>query len=170
MQVLKLYDPNRNPAEWTGLIRPGQFAVFHSDLATDMERTADGGYLHPGEDSTCLIFDSLPKAEAYCETEVEIIPTLRCDIYDHTGKSRPPLLTYVNRAHVKEPDKRVYLGWALIAASVPCFLIEWHYHGTLVVPMVIGVNLIIAGLRIIYWGKGGVEKRRARQTRPASKS
>jgi hypothetical protein len=26
---------------------------------------------------------------------------------------------------------------------------------------VIGVNLILAGLRLVYWGKGGQEKRRA---------
>jgi hypothetical protein len=27
--------------------------------------------------------------------------------------------------------------------------------------MVIGVNLVFAGLRLVYWGKGGQEKRRA---------
>jgi len=27
--------------------------------------------------------------------------------------------------------------------------------------MVIGVNLVLAGLRLVYWGKGGIEKRRA---------
>lgn len=161
MRQIKLYDPNRKPAEWTALLHPGQFAVFHSDLASDMEKTSEGRYLQPGEDSTCMVFDSLPEAEAYCESKVEALPSLRCDIYDHTGKSRPPLLTYVNQAHVKAPARRARWGWALAAASLPCFLIEWHYHGTLVVPMVIGINLIFAGLRVVYWGKGGVEKRRA---------
>jgi hypothetical protein len=27
--------------------------------------------------------------------------------------------------------------------------------------MVIGVNLVFGGLRLVYWGKGGSEKRRA---------
>jgi len=159
MLQIKLYDPARKPADWTGLVHPGQFAVFHSDVATDVERASDGRYLPPGEDSTCLIFDSLAEAEAYCESRVANIASLRCDIYDHTGKSRPPLLTYVNQAHVKAPARRAYLGWALIAASLPCFAIEWYYHGILVVPVVIGINLIFAGLRMVYWGQGGIEKR-----------
>lgn len=161
MQLLKLYDPARKPTEWTGLVHSGQYAVFHSDIASDVEKNPDGQYLKPGEESTCTVFDSLAEAEAYCEAKVEVIPNLRCDIYDHTGKSRPPLLTYVNRIHLRAPNKRARWGWALIAASVPCFWIEWHYHGILVVPMVIGLNLIFAGLRLIYWGKGGQEKRRA---------
>ena len=168
MQVLKLYDPARKPTEWTGLVHPGQYAVFHSDVATDVEKTADGRYLRPGEDSTCSVFDSLAEAEAYCEARVDANPTLRCDIYDHTGKSRPPMLTYVNRAHLNTPSRRVYWGWALVIASVPCFLVEWYYHGILVVPAVIGLNLIFAGLRLIYWGKGGQEKRRATRGKGAS--
>ncbi|HXA85427.1 MAG TPA: hypothetical protein VNZ47_10145, partial [Candidatus Dormibacteraeota bacterium] len=69
MQQLKLYDPARKPTEWTGLVHSGQFAVFHSDVATDVERVADGHYLQSGEDSTCLVFDSLAEAEAYCESK-----------------------------------------------------------------------------------------------------
>lgn len=161
MQELKLYAPSRKPAEWTGLIHPGQYAVFHSDVSTDVEKTPDGRYLQPDEDSTCLVFDSLAEAESYCESKVEAISNLRCDIYDHTGKSRPPMLTYVNEAHAKAPASRVYWGWALVAASVPLFWIEWHWNGTLVVPLVVGINLVFAGLRLVYWGTGGIERRQA---------
>ena len=161
VQQLKLYDPARKPTEWTGLVHAGQFAVFHSDVVTDVERTADGHYLQPGEDSTCLVFDSLDEAEGYCETKVDEIPSLRCDIYDHTGKSRPPLLTYVNKIHLNAGSTRAKWGWVLVAASLPCFWIEHHWHYTLVIPIVVGMNLVFAGLRIIYWGKGGSEKRRA---------
>ena len=161
MQLLKLYDPARKPTEWTGLVHAGQFAVFHSDITTDVERAADGHYLQPGEDSTCLVFDSLAEAEEHCEMKVDQIPSLRCDIYDHAGKSKPPMLTYVNKIHFKAPSKRAKWGWVLVAASVPCFWIEWHWGNTLVIPMVVGVNLVFAGLRLVYWGKGGSEKRRA---------
>jgi hypothetical protein len=161
MQQLKLYDPARKPADWTGVLHAGQFAVFHSDVATDIERSADGHYLQPGEDSTCMVFDSLAEAETYCETKVEEIPNLRCDIYDHTGKSKPPLLTYVNKIHLKAGSTRAKWGWALVAASLPFFWIAHHWGNTLVIPMVIGVNLVLAGLRLVYWGKGGIEKRRA---------
>ena len=109
VQVLKLYDPTRKPTEWTGLVRAGQFAVFHSDVATDVERTPDGNYLQPAEDSVCIVFDSLADAEPYCETKVAEIPNLRCDIYDYTGKSKPPFLTYVNKVHLT-PDQTAQDG------------------------------------------------------------
>jgi len=161
MQQLKLYDPTRKPTEWTGLVHSGQFAVFHSDMATDIERTPEGNCLQPGEDSTCLVFDSLVEAESYCESKVAQIPHLRCDIYDHTGKSKAPILTYVNQTHLNTPAKRASWGWALIAASLPCFWIAWVHHGTSVISLVVGLNLLFGGLRLIYWGKGGTEKRRA---------
>src|SRR5262249_48068404 len=101
--------------------------------------------------------------EAYCEGHVEAIPTLRCDIYDHAGKSKPPMLTYVNKIHVRASNRRAYWGWALIAASAPLFWIEWHWNGTLVVPMIVGINMILAGLRLVYWGKGGSERRKSNQ-------
>ena len=108
-----------------------------------------------------MVFDSLAEAETYCETKVEEIPNLRCDIYDHTGRSKPPLLTYVNKIHLKAGSTRAKWGWALVAASLPFFWIAHHWGNTLVIPMVIGVNLVLAGLRLVYWGKGGIEKRRA---------
>jgi hypothetical protein len=163
MQEVRLYDPNRRPSDWTELLQPGQYAVFHSDVNTDVEKKADGYFLAPGDESTCLVFDSLTEAESYCEAKVDQIPNLRCDIYDHAGKSKPPALTYVNKTYLKTPRKHAYWGWGLIAASLPCFWIEWHWHGTLVVPMVIGLNLIFAGLRLVYWGTAGSEKRRSRK-------
>lgn len=161
MQQLTLYDPSRKPTEWTGLVHAGQFAVFHSDIATDVERASDGHYLQSGEDSTCLVFDSLPEAEAYCEAKVEEISSLRCDIYDHTGKSKPPMLTYVNKIHLNAGSKRAKWGWALVAASLPFFWNAWVHHGTHVIPMIVGVNLVFGGLRMVYWSAGGTEKRRS---------
>jgi hypothetical protein len=126
MQPLKLYDPGRRPADWKDIIRPGQCAVFHSDLNTDVEKRSDGRFLAPGEESTCLVFDSLHEAETYCETKVAEIPSLRCDIYDHMGKGKPPALTYVNQAHLKAPRKHARWGWLLIAGSGLCFWADWH--------------------------------------------
>jgi hypothetical protein len=165
MQELRLYDPDRQPKTWTDIIRPGQYAVFHSDLETDVEKKPDGRFLLPGEESSCLVFDSLAEAEAYCEAKVEALPSLRCDIYDHLGKGKPPTLTYVNRAHVNAPRKYAVWGWILIVAALACFWIEWHWHGTLVVPLILGLNLLFAAARLIWWGLGGSEKRRATRER-----
>lgn len=161
MQELKLYDPTRKPSDWTDLVHSGQYAVFHTDVQSDTEKKPDGRFLALGEESTCLVFDSLAEAEAYCEAKVEQISNLRCDIYDHTGKSKQPMLTYVNKAYLNSPRKYAIWGWIMVAGSLPCFWIEWHWHGTLVVPMIVGFNLVFAGLRMVHWGVGGVEKRRS---------
>jgi hypothetical protein len=134
VQVLKLYDPARKPTEWTGLIHAGQFAVFHSDIATDVERDSDGHYLQLGEDSTCLVFDSLTEAEGYCEAKVEEISSLRCDIYDHTGKSKPPMLTYVNKVHLHAPVKTREVGMGAggrqLAFLLECVGSSWDARHT----------------------------------------
>ena len=165
MQELKLYDPTREPQNWTEILRPGQYVVFHTNVHTDIEAKADGTPLTSGEESSCMVSDSLEEAEAYCESQVERIPNLRCEIYDHAGKSKPPSFTYVNKAFLKTPRKHAWWGWVLVAAGVPCFWIEWHWHGTLIVPTIAGINLVIAGLRMVYWGWGGTEKRRSKRER-----
>jgi hypothetical protein len=73
--------------------------------------------------------DSLAEAETYCETKVEQISNLPCDIYDQTGKSKPPTLTYVNKAYLKSPQKHAYLGWVLLAIGIgmeQSFLWSWE--------------------------------------------
>jgi hypothetical protein len=161
MQELKLYDPARKPANWIDLVHPGQYAVFHTDVQSNIGKKPDGRFPGPDEDSICLVFDSLAEAETYCEGKVEEISNLRCDVYDHTGKSGTPMLTYVNKAYLKSPRKHAYWGWVLIAVSAPFFWVEWHWHGTLIVPVIVGINLVFAGLRLVNWGTGGVEKRRS---------
>jgi hypothetical protein len=161
MQEILLYDPERRPPDWTDILRPGQYAVFLSDIVTDVERTPAGRYLQGGDQSTCLVFDSLPEAEAYCEERVESCPRVRCDIYDHTGKSKPPMLTYVNKAQLKTPRKFAHWGLLLVAASIVCFWLEWRRGSGLGLALIIGINLLFAGLRLFYWGAGSSEKRQS---------
>ena len=152
MQELKLYDPSRQKE----VVQPGQFVVFHSHVHTHMAKKSAGSAVAPAEESICLVFDSLEEAETYCQSKVEQIPSLCCEIYDHTGKSKPPTLTYiVNKTYLKTPGKHAHWGWSLVAAGVFCFWIEWHWYGTLLVPVIIGINLVIAGLRMVYWGRVG---------------
>ncbi|HWS18421.1 MAG TPA: hypothetical protein VN223_10405 [Candidatus Elarobacter sp.] len=71
------------------------------------------------------------------------------------------MLTYVHKAHLQAPAKRAKWGWALVAASLPFFWNAWVHHGTHVIPMIVGVNLVFGGLRMVYWNAGGTEKRRS---------
>ena len=84
MQVVRIHDPERKPASWAEIIRPGQFAAFATP-----------------SDGTCILFDSLAEARAYCDAAVQSAPAARYDVFDAEGRSNPPLLTIVHpsRAH-----------------------------------------------------------------------
>ena len=161
MREVLLYDPNRRPENWTDLMHPGQFAVLYSDAVTDVEKTAAGRYLQPGQQSTCLVFDSLAEAVEYCKAKVEAIPRMRCDIYDHAGKSKPPLQTFLHHAHEESPKQRVYWGWALVACSVGYFVMEWYRGFAKGLYLLIGINMLFAGLRLAIWGAGKPAKGQA---------
>src|SRR5579864_251422 len=161
MQEIVLYDPERRPPNWTDLMRPGQYAVFQSDAATDVEKDITGRYLREARKSTCLVFDSLAEAEAYCEARVNEVHRLRCDVYDHKGKAKPPLVSFVHHEQLKRPRRYAGWGWLLIAGSLPLFWIDWRQRGALIAPTVIGINMIFAGLRLIYWARGAAGIRRA---------
>ncbi|HEU4414591.1 MAG TPA: hypothetical protein VFT65_07380 [Candidatus Angelobacter sp.] len=70
------------------------------------------------------------------------------------------MLTYVNRIHLESPARRGKWGWMLVTASVPFFWMEGHAGNPRVISLVVGVNLVFAGLRLVYWGEGGIERRR----------
>jgi len=42
MQEILVYDPKRVPSEWAALIRPGQYAVFLSDVQSAAPMSSDG--------------------------------------------------------------------------------------------------------------------------------
>lgn len=147
MREILLYDPERRPASWNDVLHPGQYAVLRSDTSTDAAR------------ATCLVFDSLAEAEKYCEAEVDQVAGLRCDVYDHAGKAKPPFASYANRAMLRARPRRALWGWGLIAASLPCFWFDWwRGRGALIIPTVIGINMLFAGLRLVYWGTAGSRK------------
>src|SRR5947207_12238422 len=79
MQEIKIYDATRMPANWTEVLSETQFVVFASDAASGAPRNPRNAV--SGEQSTCLIFDSLDEAVAYCGSQQDV-PRLRLDIYD----------------------------------------------------------------------------------------
>lgn len=67
MQELKLYDPTNQR-----LIAEIVEKVESLTLAQEIPSAGASGY-NPDEASTCLVFDSLAEAVAYCEAKVEQI-------------------------------------------------------------------------------------------------
>jgi len=56
---IQLFDPRRNPWDWTDLIRPTECAVLLKDRRTSAPRAPEGRpFLKPAE-TTCLVFAHL---------------------------------------------------------------------------------------------------------------
>jgi hypothetical protein len=159
VQVVRIHDPARRPASWAEIIRPGQFVAFATP-----------------SDGNCVLFDSLAEARAFAAAAVEAAPATQYDVFDSDGRTHPPLLTIVHpsRAHVLDAHpravrKRRVLGWALIAAGIPPIVYACSIPADIEVifPGVIGINLIIAGGRFLWFNLGVRETERAREARIA---
>lgn len=154
MQVVRLYDPDRRPESWMAIIRPGQLAAF-STLDSGVPCDAAGVPFPSPEAVTCLIFDSLSDASAFCQERVQQIPTLRFEVFDSAGRAAPPLLTIVHPSRAAQLEGRRaarFSNWTAAAlASTAPFLIwfDWaKYDGVLVLPTVVGLNFLVIAARI----------------------
>ncbi len=158
MQEVALYDPSRKPGSWMEIIQPGQYAAFLSDIETGAEMRGDGSYVDAGTVGCCLLFDSLEEAERYCCAKVEDFPNLRCDVFDSHGRANPPVAIFANRRHRRKLDSpaeaRRLMGWGVIAiaASFPLFWFAWARRGEAWIAAFFGMQLFIAGLRVLHWG------------------
>jgi hypothetical protein len=159
VHVLTIHDPQRRPASWAEIIQPGQLAAFATP-----------------SDGTCVLFDSLAEARAWCEAAVTAAPDARFDVFDAEGRAHPPLLTVVHPSreqaldtHPRALRKRRVIGWALIAAGIPLIVYAcWIPTDISVIfPGVIGINLLLAGGRFLWFNLGVRETERAREERLA---
>ncbi|HYW36946.1 MAG: hypothetical protein ACLQDM_13400 [Bradyrhizobium sp.] len=169
MQEVARYDPNRKPSSWMEVIQPGQYAAFFSDIESGAEITSDGDYFNAGMIGRCLIFDSLEEAEQYCCQKVEDITNLRCDVFDSHGRANPPVATFANRRHQhrldSQAESRRLMRWGLvsIATSCPLFWFAWTRRGEAWIAAFFGLQLVIAGLRVLHWGYSLKEELRYRK-------
>ena len=157
------------------MIRDGQFAVFAKDEANGgAPCDAAGGRFADAEAATCAIVDSIDEARAICEAAVRAHPTLRFDVFDAEGRTRPPLLTIMHpsRAAALETSPRQMrtrrmTAWLLIIGGIP--LIAYAYvevrDHDVILPAFFGINMILFGLRLLWLNLGLRETERERQRR-----
>jgi hypothetical protein len=159
VQLVRIHDPRRRPASWAAIIRPGQFVAFGT----------------PSE-GTCVLFDSLSEARAWCEAAVTAAPDTRFDVFDAEGRAQPPLLTIVHPAKAERLDgsaraqhTRRVIGWLLIAAGIAAIGYACAIPADIAVifPGVLGINLLIAGGRFLWLNLGVRETERERERRIA---
>ena len=166
MRELRLYDPERRPPNWMGHIHEGEYALFFKDANSRTEMKADGTSVLRPEESTCLVADSLEEALDLAQQRVNASPWLRCDIYDQSGKSNPPLATIVHQ-HRKAEENTEALGWkrirwgiVLLPIGIMLVLYDWRRDWALIYPAFFGIQIIAAGARMIVWGMGTIENGR----------
>ena len=172
-EVLRLYDPERRPANWVDIVRPTQFVVFCSDVHSGGTTDANGKpFPSPGA-ATCLIFDTLNDARRFCETRVAEVPSLRLEVFDARGRVESPLLVIVDPARAANLDGGVrslrLRKWAaLLMIAVAPVLIWYDFatsRGSLVLPSFLGVSMVVAGLRILFMNMAVREAERTRRAR-----
>jgi hypothetical protein len=159
VEVVRIHDPDRRPASWTDIIRPGQFVAFATP-----------------SDGSCVILDSLAEARAYCDAAVGAAPATRFDVFDAQGRAESALLTIVHPSrepaldtHPRAIRRRRVIGWALIIGGA--LLLIWTYWKfpdvEAIFPGVIGINMLLAGGRFLWFNLGVRETERARRERLA---
>ena len=169
-----LFDENRKPAAWLELMQAGQYAVFLSDAETHAGMTSDGRYSGREVADTCLIFDSLDAAVEYCRSSVREAARLRCEVFDHRGKAEAPAAVFVSPAFAgtlpsESKGRRLMgVGLALIALSPPLFWLDSRADWHLMLPTILGLNLILAGGRFLQLGSATREA--ARRGSPPKRS
>lgn len=87
---------------------------------------------------------------------VEQVPSLRFDVYDFAGYRRPPILTIAPRTPARLEGSPQKMRWstavAVVFIAIGPFLIwfDWtYYEGVMVVPTIVGINLILIAARIL---------------------
>jgi hypothetical protein len=158
---IRLYDPQRKPADWTDVIGPAQCAVLLKNRANSVPLSPTGKPFARREDATCLLFDRLDDAQQYCEAKVRELPHLACEILDAQGRAHPPLMVVFHPDFAGEDDsgargslRRKWIAVLLILAAPPLFWLDWRHQNTLILPTFLGFNCILLAMRFIYWHFG----------------
>lgn len=159
---------------WTGIIRAGQFAAFAKNDATGVACDGDGRPFANEAASSCILFDSIEDARAWCEAAVQRQPLLRFDIFDAEGRVRPPLLIVLHPGRATTLDtspaqmrRRRMIAWGLMAAGLPLVIYSYVEFGEreIILTAFLGINMIIVAGRLLWMNLALRETERAREAR-----
>lgn len=171
---MRVDDPQRRPRSYTELLHTGQVVAFAKDVDTGLPCDASGRQFGDPSAGTCLVFDSVAEARAYCETAVRSSPSVRFDVFDSEARVHPPVLTVLHpsREAVRDSNPRAMryrrvIAWLLIVGSVPTMAYAYFMVSGVdaILPGFIGINMLIAGGRVLWYNLGIRETERERQER-----
>ena len=176
VQVVRIHDPARRPANWTEIIKAGQFVAFAKDARSGTPCDPDGRPFDDPARATCMIFDSLPEATAFCEAAVAATASLQLDVFDAGGRVHAPLLTFLHPSHAESQEthprklrRRRLIAWILIAAGIPLIVYAYakHEERDIILPAFVGINMLIAAGRLLWMNLALRETERERLARLA---
>jgi hypothetical protein len=170
-----LYDPSRRPPDWTAVVRPGQYVAFSKTCDSGASCDAGGQPFASPAAATCLLFDDLTKAQAFCREQVLRAPAVRFEIFDSTGRSNPSLLVVVHPSRVPALDgnprgmrARTVAAAALAAGSVPLFWYDYTREGLVILPTIVAMNMLLVAARLIQLNSSYAHAERERRQRLAA--
>ena len=174
VQVVRIHDTQRRPASWTEIIKPGQFVAFAKDAGSGAPCDENGRPFEDPARATCLIFDSLREASAFCESAVGRAPALQFDVFDSAGRVHAPLLTCMHpsraesqETHPRALGRRRLIAWTLIAIGIPLIVYAYvkHIERDIILPAFIGINMVIVAGRLLWFNLAIRETERERRAR-----
>jgi hypothetical protein len=154
---------------------PGQFVAFAKHVDSGASCDADGQPFAAAADATCVVFDSLDEACRFCDERVRAVPSIGFEVFDSAGRLNPPLLVIVNPArqhvlagNVRAQRIRKYAAVVLALGALPLFWFDYATdRGVLVLPTIIGINMLVAAARLMQINSGVKESERVRKERLA---
>ena len=154
---IKVYDQSRSPRNWHELLTPSQCAVFFKRIDSE-QPVSPADELVRFHDCTFLLFDKLEEARRFCEAKVMEFPQMSCEIFTSRGKAEPPLLTILHPTVAEKDEmsassvrKRLIIAIALFVGALPLIWWDWRTRSGLVIPTLLGINMMFAALRLLQW-------------------
>jgi len=103
----------------------------------------------------------MDSAQQFCERRVAAQPNLRCEIFDREGLAHPPLMVILHPSQQPHDEsgalwakRRRVIAAALFAGALPLLWFDWKQGWSSFIPTFFAINLILAGLRFVYWDFG----------------
>jgi hypothetical protein len=172
LREFKVYDKTRPSRDWMSLVGATQCAVFFKDVRTATPLSRDGIAFDRMTDCTFLVFDRLDDARRFCEAQSKEHPWMCCEVFDWEGKAKPPLLVVIDPSFAEKDElsgswvrRRTILAIILFVCAIPLFVWDWKSDGSLILPTVVGINMVVLGLRFLYWNTARSERAREQARR-----
>ena len=149
-RTLLLFDPNAQPQSWNERMTSTEYAVLSSGI---QPLSSDAHDPTPLNGPYCTVFSSLAEAEEYATRQVELVPTLRCRIYDRHGLAIQPVREIRGTQHKGDSEIsarfRRWAGSILFFGGLALVALDWSNDFNLSWPATIGMRLFPAGLILL---------------------